>query len=223
MTEKCLRPTHRQPLVRCLVSILAALALSSCDDVSSRRGGGGGYVSVTEEVSRLLKENEPFEFDFDLKDVNGQRLSKADFAGKVLIVDIWGTWCPPCRMEVPLFQALQLEYGEQGLQVVGLNDERTDDRADAARLVRSFCRSQGVDYPCAVITPQIKEQVPEFGGFPTTLFIDHTGKVRLKIVGACGMPVLKTIVETLLKEIPPGRDASADDETKSEVEEKTAE
>src|SRR5215471_16433167 len=118
MIEKHLRPIRRQSVVRCLVSILAALALSSCDDVSSRRGGGG-YVSVAEEVSRLLKENEPFEFNFDLKDVNGQRLSKADFAGKVLIVDIWGTWCPPCRMEVPLFQALQLEYGEQGLQVVG--------------------------------------------------------------------------------------------------------
>src|SRR5262245_55985092 len=178
MIEKRLPPNRQLPLVRCLVSILAALMLSSCDDVSPRRGGGGS-VSVTEEVSRLLKENEPFEFDFDLKDVNGQRLSKADFAGKVLIVDIWGTWCPPCRMEVPLFQALQLQYAEQGLQVVGLNDERTDDKANAARLVRSFCRTQGVDYPCALITPQVAEQVPEFGGFPTTLFIDHTGKVRL--------------------------------------------
>src|SRR5262245_7087811 len=214
MTEKCLRPTRRQPVVRGLVSILAALVLSSCDDVSPQRGGG--YVSVTEEVSRLLKENEPFEVDFDLKDVNGQRLSNADFAGKVLIVDIWGTWCPPCRMEVPLFQALQLEYGEQGLQVVGLNDERTEDNANAARLVRSFCRSQGVDYPCALITQQIKEQVPEFGGFPTTLFIDHTGKVRLKLVGSCGMPVLKTVVEALLKEMPPADEASSDATEKPE-------
>ena len=210
MTEMRLRPIRRPPVARCLISILAVLALSSCDDMSPRRGGGGGYVSVSEEVSRLLKENEPFEFDFDLKDVNGQRLSKADFAGKVLIVDIWGTWCPPCRMEVPLFQALQLEYGEQGLQVVGLNDERTEDNANAARLVRSFCRSQGVDYPCALITQQIKEQVPEFGGFPTTLFLDHTGKVRLKLVGSCGMPVLKTVVEALLKEMPPAEEASSD-------------
>jgi thiol-disulfide isomerase/thioredoxin len=222
MTEKRHLPIRLQPAVRCLVSIFAALALSSCDDVSPRRGGGG-YVSVTEEVSRLLKENESFEFDFDLQDVNGQRLSKADFAGKVLIVDIWGTWCPPCRTEVPLFQALQLKYGEQGLQVVGMNDERTDDDANAARLVRSFCRTQGVDYPCALITQQIKEQVPEFGGFPTTLFIDHTGKVRLKLVGAYDMPVLKTIVESLLKEIPPGKDASADDEPKPEDDGKPAE
>src|SRR5262245_25058128 len=108
MTEKYFLSIRLRPVLRCLVSMCLALALSSCDDVSPRRGGGGS-VSVDEEVSRLLKENEPFEFDFDLKDVNGQRLSKADFAGKVLIVDIWGTWCPPCRMEVPLFQALQLQ------------------------------------------------------------------------------------------------------------------
>jgi hypothetical protein len=106
-----------------------------------------------------------------------------------------------------------------------LNDERTDDddRASAARLVRSFCRTEGVEYPCAVITQRIKDQVPEYGNFPTTLFIDHTGKVRLKLIGACGMPVLKAVVEALLKEMPPGADASADAETKSEGEEKPAE
>src|SRR5262245_12984571 len=216
MTEMRLRPIRRPPVARCLISILAVLALSSCDDMSPRRGGGGGYVSVSEEVSRLLKENEPFEFDFDLKDVDGQKLSKADLAGKVLIVDIWGTWCPPCRQEIPLFQALQLEYGERGLQVVGLNDEQTDDNADAARLVRRFRRAQGVDYPCAVITRQIKEQVPEYGSFPTTLFIDHTGKVRLKLRGAYGMPVLQTVVEALLKEMPPGEEASSNATEKPE-------
>jgi thiol-disulfide isomerase/thioredoxin len=204
-------------MLRRLIPVCLVLALSACDDVSPRRGGGRS-LSLTEEVNRLLDGNEPFEFDFDLKDVNGQKLAKEDFAGKVLIVDIWGTWCPPCRMEIPHFQALQREFGERGLQVVGLNDERTDDddRASAARLVRSFCRTQGVDYPCAVITRRIKEQVPEYGSFPTTLFIDHTGKVRLKLIGAYGMPVLKAVVEALLKEMPPAEMAPADAEEKSE-------
>ena len=220
MTGEPVLPSPTKSLIRCLIALCLALALPACDDASPRRGGAGS-LSLAEEVDRLLKENEPFEFDFDLKDVNGQKLSKADFAGKVLIVDIWGTWCPPCRMEIPHFLELQREYGERGLQVVGLNDEQTDDddRASAARLVRSFCRTQGVDYPCAVITRQIKEQVPEYGSFPTTLFIDHTGKVRLKLRGAYGMPVLKTVVEALLKELPPGADASADAETKESADE----
>jgi thiol-disulfide isomerase/thioredoxin len=217
MTERLRLPIGVQWVIRCLVSAGVALALSACDDESPRRGGRRS-LSLNEEVSRLLEENEPFQFDFDLKDVNGQKLAKADFAGKVLIVDIWGTWCPPCRMEIPHFQALQRQYGERGLQVVGLNDEQTDDddRASAARLVRSFCRTQGVDYPCAVITRSIKEQVPQYGSFPTTLFIDHTGKVRLKLIGAYGMPVLQAVVEALLKEMPPTEKASADAEEKPE-------
>ena len=210
-------PIRMRSLFRRLIPICLALSLSACDDPSPRRGGARS-LSLTEEVSRLLEENRPFDFDFDLKDVNGQKLAKADFAGKVLIVDIWGTWCPPCRTEIPHFQALQRQYGERGLQVVGLNDERTDDddRASAARLVRSFCRAEGVDYPCAVITERIKEQVPEYGSFPTTLFIDHTGKVRLKLIGAYGMPVLQAVVEALLKEMPPATEASPVAEEKSD-------
>src|SRR5262249_29822469 len=106
MTGEPVLPSPTKSLIRCLIALCLALALPACDDASPRRGGAGS-LSLAEEVDRLLKENEPFEFDFDLKDVNGQKLSKADFAGKVLIVDIWGTWCPPCRMEIPHFLELQ--------------------------------------------------------------------------------------------------------------------
>jgi len=200
-----------------LLSIGLALALPACDDSSPRRGRAG-HLNIAEEVSGLLEENEPFEFDFDLKDVSGQKLSKSDFTGKLLIVDIWGTWCPPCRMEIPSFQALQREFGERGLQVVGLNDEGTDDddRTSAARLVRSFGRTQGIDYPCAIITRRIKEQVPGYGSFPTTLFIDHAGKVRLKLIGAHDLLFLKAVVEALMKEMPVAEKASGDADDKPE-------
>jgi len=61
-------------------------------------------------VAQSLAQFTPFEFDFDLTDVDGNRLSKADDAGKVLIVDVWGTWCPPCREELPHFVALNREF-----------------------------------------------------------------------------------------------------------------
>jgi thiol-disulfide isomerase/thioredoxin len=162
-------------------------------------------IAAEKEVAQLLKENEPFEFDFDLEDVAGKKLSKADLAGKVLIVDIWGTWCPPCRMEIPHFAALDREYREKGLQVVGLNSEGEDDAKAATRQVQEFCEENAVPYPCALVTEEITKQVPEFRAFPTTLFLDRQGTVRLKVVGYHDIPFLRAAVEILLKE----KDAAA--------------
>jgi len=69
--------------------------------------------------------------------------------------------------------------------------------------VKSFCDENGVTYPCALISDEVMEQVPDFQGFPTTLFIDRAGKVRLKVVGARGPEFLQAVVETLLAEKAP--------------------
>ncbi|MCY2968145.1 MAG: TlpA disulfide reductase family protein, partial [Planctomycetota bacterium] len=147
------------------------------------------------EVAKLMETHEPFEFNFELDDINGKKVSKAEFAGKVMIVDIWGTWCPPCRAEIPHFVELDKEFKEKGLQIVGLNREQTKDDEAAVKLVKDFNEQQGVTYPCALITEEIMGQVPEFQGFPTTLFIDRAGKVRLKVVGARGPEFLQAVVE----------------------------
>ena len=159
-------------------------------------------VSMANEIAHLLAANTPFPFDFNLEDVAGNKLSKADLAGKVLIVDLWGTWCPPCRMEIPHFVALSKKYQDQGLAVVGLNSERIRDKDKAAELVREFCKTEGVDYPCAVITSDFLQQVPDLEGFPTTLFIDRAGQVRLKVVGYHDISFLQAAVEALLEEKP---------------------
>jgi thiol-disulfide isomerase/thioredoxin len=130
-------------------------------------------VAAETEVAQLFEENEPFEFTFALEDIAGNKLSKAELAGKVLIVDIWGTWCPPCRMEIPHFVALDKEYREKGLQIVGLNQERGEDDAENIKMVKEFCEENDVPYPCALITEEVMKQVPDFEGFPTTLFLDR--------------------------------------------------
>src|SRR5262245_16636533 len=80
-------------------------------------------VVLAATVARQIEETTPFEFDFDVEDVTGKRISKAGFAGKVLIVDIWGTWCRPCLMELPHFIALHQKYHNRDLEIVGLNSE----------------------------------------------------------------------------------------------------
>jgi thiol-disulfide isomerase/thioredoxin len=162
-------------------------------------------AAAREEVTELLEENKPFKFNFDLEDIAGNKISKAELKGKVLIVDFWGTWCPPCRMEIPHFVALDKEYREKGLQIIGFNAEHEDDAELSAKLVRQFCEKQGVRYPCVLIDDEIIEQVPDFTAFPTTLFIDRAGKVRLKVTGYHDLVFLRTAAETLLSE---GRDDS---------------
>lgn len=159
-------------------------------------------VANQKEVAALLASNEPFEFNFELEDTHGKAISKAGFAGKVMIVDIWGTWCPPCRAEIPHFVELDKNFKEKGLQIVGLNRENVKGEA-AHNLVNEFCEKNGVTYPCAMITEEVMAQVPDFQGFPTTLFIDKSGKVRMKVVGARGPEFLQAAVETLLAEAGP--------------------
>jgi thiol-disulfide isomerase/thioredoxin len=194
-------------MFRPLFLICVALLLWGCNNSTSLDRGRGAAtpdkgLSPADEVAHLLATNTPFPLDFDLEDVAGNRLSKADLAGKVLIVDLWGTWCGPCRMEIPHFVALSRKYQDQGLAVVGLNSEQTRDKTRAAGLVREFCKSEGVNYPCAVVTDEVLDQVPELRGFPTTLFIDRTGQVRLKVVGLHDISFLQAAVEALLQEQP---------------------
>lgn len=141
-----------------------------------------------------------FPFDFTLIDIHGETVSKSDFAGKVLVVDIWGTWCPPCREEVPHFVDLQDELGPEGLQIVGITYERSDSPQEAIASIKQFTETTEVNYPLLLGTQAIQEQIPDFNAFPTTLFIDRSGNVRLSVVGARSKRELKGIMQKLLDE-----------------------
>ena len=153
------------------------------------------------EVKAELAHNTPFPFDFQLTNAaSGEAIALADFKGKVCIVDIWGTWCPPCREEIPSFIKLQEKFGDAGFQMIGLNQESGKDEEAKVKKVTDYIESAGINYPCALLSEEILDQVPDFGGFPTTLFIDRTGTVRLKVVGLHEYEFLEAIVETLLAE-----------------------
>ncbi len=146
-----------------------------------------------------LAKGETFPFDFQIEDLTGTQIKLADYKGKVLIVDFWGTWCPPCRAEIPSFVKLQDQYGPQGFQMIGINYENMP--ADEAKAkVQEFATSNGINYPCAIGTEELQNQVPQFEAFPTTLFIDRTGKVRLKVVGSHDYGYLESLVQVLLEE-----------------------
>ncbi len=173
--------------VRSLAGLVLVLCVPGCTDTSSSTRGP------------FTAGPPAFSLDFEVTDVQGQPLRLADYVGKVVIVDFWGTWCPPCREEIPSLVQLQEKYGPQGLQIIGLNYERGAP-ASAARKVRDFMASNGVNYPCALGTPEIQAQVPNLQGYPTTIFIDKTGRVRAKEVGLHEYEYLESIVTKLLAE-----------------------
>jgi len=147
-----------------------------------------------EHAEHLLKDAKSFAFDFDATDLDGEKHKLADYEGSVLTVDIWGTWCPPCRMEIPHFVKLVKEQGPEGFKMLGLNY-----REDSEDDVKEFAQKFGINYPCSLQKGE-PENVPHFEGFPTTIFIDRQGKVRLKVVGYHDYYVLKGVVTTLLAE-----------------------
>ncbi len=148
-----------------------------------------------------LAKGTSFPFDFELPDLSGKPVKLADFKGKVLIVDIWGTWCPPCRREVPHFIELHQKYRDKGLEIVGINFERVP-QEQVVPTIQNFVAKMGITYTCVIGKREILQQVPGFRGYPTTLFLDRTGRVRAMVVGYRPIEFLEAIVQALLNEKP---------------------
>lgn len=153
-----------------------------------------------EHAREALAKGEGFPFKFDLTDVHGKPVALETYKGRVCIVDIWATWCGPCRQEIPSFVKLQDNYGKYGFQMIGLNSENGPSEESKSVIVKNFMANNSMNYPCALITDAVLDQVPNLQGFPTTLFIDHRGEVRLKSVGYHDYTYMATVVEELLKE-----------------------
>ena len=129
-----------------------------------------------------------------LKDLRGRALRLSDYKGKVVVLNFWATWCPPCRAEMPDLIRMQREYRSQGLQVVGI----TYPPEEIAE-VRQFVRKLGVNYPIALGTIETKSLFDETETLPLTIVIDREGKVRERIEGILLPQEFEQKIRPLLK------------------------
>ncbi len=169
------------------VLLLAASILIGWRLQSTRTSLRGGDSSAGARAV-LPTEGQPLPA-FDFSDVNGRRVSSEELRGKVLVVDIWASWCEPCKTEMPAFEQLHQQYRDQGLAIIGISIDITAE--DAAR----FAREIGVTYPI-IHNPEI---MTEWGllGLPTTIVVDRAGVVRKKVIGF----EYKEVFEKTLREL----------------------
>ncbi len=151
-----------------------------------------------EELKTEIADFESFDFDFNTDNMDGDEITLSQYSGKMVIVDFWGTWCPPCRAEIPHYIELKKKYADQ-LEIVGLAYERGADE-DAIDKVVEFMEDNDINYECALGDEDTRDLVPDFRGYPTTLFIDGEGKVRYMKVGASDYDKLETIVKVILED-----------------------
>ena len=113
-----------------------------------------------------------------LRDVDGKEVKSSQFKGKVLVVDFWATWCPPCRTEIPGYIALQKKYADD-VVFVGISV----DGDDSIPAVKAFVKKFGINYLIVMADDEIQPSFNVNQGYPTTYIIDRDGKIRAKKVG----------------------------------------
>ena len=113
-----------------------------------------------------------------LKDLRGRNLRLSDYRGKVVLLNFWATWCPPCRAEMPELVRMQREYRSKGLQVIGVTYP-----PQTAAEVRLFVRELKVNYPVALGTKKTMSLFGQSETLPVTVIIDREGNVRDVIEG----------------------------------------
>lgn len=159
------------------------------------------YTAAIQSWSQtVVREFAGGSFNFSLDDLHGGRLSNADFVGNVMVVDLWATWCPPCRKGIPHYKELQSKYKSQGVEVVGISMDDPDAPNDVLETVKSFVEKQKFNYSVAMGDASIAGQLPGKMALPTTVFIDRNGRVRYIAKGYHDFAKVEAITKMLVNE-----------------------
>jgi thiol-disulfide isomerase/thioredoxin len=115
--------------------------------------------------------------DVTMTDVDGRRISSADWKGKVVIVNFWATWCPPCRAEIPDLVALQQKYKDQ-LLIIGISDDE-----DPPAVVKKWADEHKMNYPIVMSTPELRKVFTGVSALPTSFIVSRESRMVMRHVG----------------------------------------
>lgn len=135
--------------------------------------------------------------DFSLETIDGGEITLSALRGRIVVVNLWASWCPPCRAEMPAFQAVYEDFGAQDLVVLAVNMTFQDSEAEAS----SFAAELGLTFPIALDHSGEIAESYRMRALPTTFFIDAEGIIRQVLVGgSLNEATIRSIVRDLIEE-----------------------
>ncbi|MFF4401365.1 TlpA family protein disulfide reductase [Streptomyces sp. NPDC001480] len=193
--------TTRSRLLLAATAAAAALTLSACSSGGISGGGGDtNFVTGKNGIDTAAKGHRDPAPDLSGKTIDGKTLDVADYKGKVVVVNIWGSWCGPCRAEGKYFAKVSKEYEGKGVQFVGINT-----RDSSTTPAVAFEKGQGITYP-SLYDPTGKLMLRFKKGtlnpqlVPTTLILDRDGKIAARALEALSEESLLKMLKPVLAE-----------------------
>ncbi|MCZ0987616.1 TlpA family protein disulfide reductase [Streptomyces diastatochromogenes] len=179
----------------------AALTLSACGNGGTSGGGGNtGFVTGNNGIDTVAQGKRATAPDLSGKTIDGKTLDVAGYKGKVVVINVWGSWCGPCREEAKYFSKVSQAYEGKGVQFVGINTRDTSTTPAVA-----FEKEHGISYP-SLYDPTGKLMLRFEKGtlnpqlIPSTLIIDKNGKVAARALEALDDTALLKMLKPVLAE-----------------------
>jgi len=165
------------------------LIAPGCSNGTDPASTGAVEIGGDGDVVQLLRDPVPVA-DFSVTDVSGRTFTSAGLKGKVVLVNFWATWCPPCRAEIPDLVKLQNKYRDHVL-VLGISQDE-----GPIEDVHKFAAQHNINYPIAMSTPELEKVFRGVSALPTTFVIDREGRLAQRHVGMlnAGVTELETAV-----------------------------
>jgi len=172
-----------------VLSLFAAFGISSCSSSDERRSNPPAPVVATNRGAPPPRTAPPPPVtmlpasvtEAELRALTGAPIKLSNYAGKVLLVNLWATWCGPCRLETPELVKLNKEFRSQGLEVIGLSTENPDESADQ---VREFVQNYKVDYRVGWSGSQVAVALMQGrDAIPQSFVISRSGRIVKRFVG----------------------------------------
>ena len=190
-----MRALPRSTASSVLTGLILVLVLSAC---STAPETGSGFVSGDGSVTILDPGQRQLAPEAVGVDLNDNPLKLSDFAGQIVVLNVWASWCAPCRAEAGALEEVALQFDGKGVQFIGLNTR------DSQAAAQAFTRNFGVTYPSLVDTDGriqllFNDSLPP-QAIPSTIVIDRQGRVAARALGTVTSATLRAMIEPLLQE-----------------------